>query len=68
MCAKCRGPVDMAEFHLTYIEDEAVYEGPFESRTVNVDYLAVVCRRCRPRELDESEALIAGTDEDLMGS
>lgn len=25
-CAKCGGPVDMSEFHLTYLEDESVEE------------------------------------------
>jgi hypothetical protein len=68
MCAKCLGPVDMTEFHLTYIEDETVDESTFVSRTVNLDYLAVVCRQCRPRALAESEALIAGTDLGLTAS
>lgn len=53
-CAKCGGPVDMCEFHLAYIEDEYVDEGTCGSRTIDVDYLAVVCSRCRPRGISRS--------------
>jgi predicted nucleic-acid-binding Zn-ribbon protein len=53
-CAKCGGPVDMSEFHLTYIEDEAIDTGMYVSSVINVEYLAVVCNRCRPREMSDS--------------
>lgn len=53
-CAKCGGPVDMSEFHLTYIEDEGIDDGLSVSRTINVEYLAVVCKRCCPREVPDS--------------
>lgn len=53
-CAKCGGPVDMSEFHLSYLEDESVDEGPCVSRTIDVNYLAVICRRCHPRNTSQS--------------
>ncbi|MBB5463681.1 hypothetical protein [Paraburkholderia sp. Cpub6] len=53
-CAKCAEPVDMTEFHLTYLQDESVDEGTFVSRTIDVDYLAVVCKQCHPRGISQS--------------
>ncbi|MGF6447595.1 hypothetical protein QF002_008471 [Paraburkholderia youngii] len=41
----------MSEFHLAYLENESVDEGTFVSRTIDVNYLAVVCNRCRPRSI-----------------
>jgi hypothetical protein len=52
-CAKCRALVDMEEFHLTYLESYEVHETNFIVRTVDVDYLAVLCRECRPMQSDE---------------
>ena len=49
-CAKCGAPVDMAEFHLTYVESQAVSMGDRTLDTIDVDYLAVLCRQCRPME------------------
>lgn len=47
-CAKCKGPVDMADWHLTYVEGELDTSGPgFRPR--DIEYLAVVCRKCEPR-------------------
>ena len=48
-CAKCGGPVDMSEFHLAYLEDESIDEGTFVSTMIDLDYLAVVCKRCHPK-------------------
>ena len=47
-CAKCGGDVDMSEWHLTFVEAEADFSG-FGVELANVEYLAVVCRRCAPR-------------------
>jgi hypothetical protein len=53
LCAKCRAPVDMTEFHLTYVESEEVHENSIAIRTVDMDYLAVLCRRCQPAASDK---------------
>ncbi|WP_155681571.1 hypothetical protein [Burkholderia stagnalis] len=45
VCARCEGPVDMTRFHLTYLASSAMHEG-FAMRTLEVDYLAVVCDHC----------------------
>jgi hypothetical protein len=37
ICAKCGGFVDMAEFHLTYLEDEQIYKGTFPVQVVDID-------------------------------
>jgi hypothetical protein len=47
-CAKCRGPVDMTEFHLTYVEEEYIVDESFGVKPVSTHYLAILCRRCRP--------------------
>jgi hypothetical protein len=46
-CAKCSGPVDMSDWHLTYTS------GCFEDtgsgiKILDVDYIVVVCRECAP--------------------
>ncbi|TCG02932.1 hypothetical protein BZM27_52185 [Paraburkholderia steynii] len=64
MCAKCGGPVDMSEFHLAYLEDESKIEGLFQARTVSLDYLAVICRQCRPLTLADSRSFVVDTDSD----
>ena len=48
-CAKCGGPVDMAEFHLTYVESKEVAVNDLILKPVDVRYLAVLCTRCRPK-------------------
>ena len=45
VCARCSGPVDMSDFHLTYSKCEMVYSGIY-GRESNFKYLAVVCQRC----------------------
>ena len=53
LCSKCRAPVDMTEFHLTYVESQEVHESSIVMRTVDMDYLAVLCRKCQPLPLSE---------------
>lgn len=48
-CAKCAGPVDMAEFHLTYVESQEVAVNDLILEPVDVQYLAVLCTQCRPK-------------------
>lgn len=62
-CAKCRGLVDMEEFHLTYLESYEVHETDFIIRTIDVDYLAVLCRKCHPMKLEEC-SLTSSADEE----
>jgi hypothetical protein len=38
----------MTEFHRSYVESEEVAVNSLILKPVNVDYLAVVCRQCRP--------------------
>lgn len=45
VCARCQGPVDMTRFHLTYLASAALNEG-FSMRSLEIDYLAVVCDQC----------------------
>ncbi|KGR99292.1 hypothetical protein X946_1063 [Burkholderia sp. ABCPW 111] len=45
VCARCKGPVDMTRFHLTYLASCAMYIG-FAMQTLETDYLAVVCNHC----------------------
>lgn len=47
-CAKCKGPVDMAAFHLTYTECETQENGDGTATTLGLNYLAVVCNGCAP--------------------
>jgi hypothetical protein len=47
VCAMCRGPVDMCQFHRTYVEDQIESDG-FNSTPIDVNYLAVLCRACDP--------------------
>lgn len=50
-CAKCSGPVDMSAWHLTFLE--GLYDTSCDScRPIEVDYLAVVCRKCVPSRLN----------------
>jgi len=48
-CAKCAGPVDMSDWHLTF--SEALLEEQAHARvgTHEFEYLAVVCKRCAPK-------------------
>lgn len=46
-CAKCSGPVDMSDWHLTFVESEVDTSGS-GFRPIDVKYLAVVCRKCGP--------------------
>jgi hypothetical protein len=46
-CARCRGPVDMTEFHITFTESEMVERDVTILEPVDVDYLAVLCRNCQ---------------------
>lgn len=54
-CSKCRAPVDMAEFHVTYLESYDVHRGANALETVRLKYLAVLCRRCQPWPSDRVE-------------
>jgi hypothetical protein len=54
-CAKCSGPVDMSDWHLTYTEGCQMEERG-GVRIVEVDYVAVVCRECVARTQSEEEA------------
>lgn len=47
-CSKCKGPVDMADWHLSFVEGELDTSGP-AFRPLDIEYLAVVCRKCEPR-------------------
>lgn len=49
VCSKCRGSVDMSQFHLTYLEDQVETDG-FNATPIDVGYLAVLCRACAPSE------------------
>lgn len=54
-CAKCLGPVDMSDWHLTYTEG-CLMEEREEVKILEVDYVAVVCRECVARTQSEVEA------------
>ncbi len=62
LCAKCRAPVEMDEFHLTYVESHEVHVSGFIRRTVDIDYLAVLCRKCRPPTSDECRDCFADAE------
>ena len=48
-CARCSGPVDMSDWHLTFSEGKLEGEGGSVA-TLEFDYLAVVCKRCSPSQ------------------
>lgn len=48
-CVRCGGPVDMAEFHLTYVESQEVAVNDLIMEPIDVQYLAVLCKMCRPK-------------------
>ena len=56
-CAKCKGPVDMSDWHLTFLEDE-IDTSLNRFQPLNVDYIAVVCRQCAPRAIAKASASI----------
>ncbi len=59
-CAKCSGPVDMSDWHLTYT-DGCLEEDCGGVKTLEVDYLAVVCRECAPRaDLEQAAVPLKG--------
>lgn len=38
----------MADFHLAYVEEESAAVDEWSMQSVDVDYLALVCRTCCP--------------------
>jgi DNA-directed RNA polymerase subunit N (RpoN/RPB10) len=48
-CAKCAGPVDTSDWHLTYTDSENEETQPVCVQPIEVDYVARVCRQCAPR-------------------
>lgn len=46
-CAKCSGPVDMADWHVTFTEGKLEEQGGGIA-TLEFHYVAVVCKRCLP--------------------
>jgi hypothetical protein len=48
-CAKCGKPVDMSTWHLTYTEARTEELTPGTFTIHDLEYLAVVCRGCRPQ-------------------
>ncbi len=61
-CAKCSGPVDMSDWHLTYTEGCLIEEPEGKSRILEVDYVAVVCRECVARTQSEEEAELSESE------
>jgi hypothetical protein len=47
ICGKCGGPVDMSDWHLTFVESELELSGSCAEPN-DTQYIAVVCRRCAP--------------------
>lgn len=60
-CARCGGPVDMAEYHRTYLATctDMVNRVGY---TVDADYLAVLCAKCAPHQTTAGQA---GREVDL---
>jgi hypothetical protein len=54
-CAKCGGPVDMSDWHLTYVESDTRFTGDVGD-TLDIDYLVVLCKRCTERRESTEEA------------
>ena len=44
-CAKCYDPVDMSDWHLTFVESDMDMVGD-SFNPLDVTYLAVVCNQC----------------------
>ncbi|CAG9219342.1 hypothetical protein BCAR13_410049 [Paraburkholderia caribensis] len=66
ICAKCGGPVDMTDCHLTYVEDETIDQWMFEVQVVSTADLAVVCRQCRPlTRADSGSFVMYENDEEI---
>ena len=64
-CAKCGGPVDMSDYHLTYVEQDIKFL-PTSTVPQDVDYLAVVCRNCAP--VSGEQVVEVATIETLQAS
>jgi len=47
-CGISGRPVDVTEFHRSYVEGEEIAVNSLILKSVNVDCLAVVCRQCQP--------------------
>lgn len=61
-CAKCGGPVDMADWHLTFVESDIDFSSGC-GQVLDLDYLAVVCKRCDGQERQAVEAKSDPEDE-----
>lgn len=62
-CSRCGAPVDMTEFHVTYLESYEVHRSAITLDTVSLNYLAVLCRKCRPLQSDRVSATTAAEAE-----
>ncbi|MGF6546752.1 hypothetical protein QFZ96_001823 [Paraburkholderia youngii] len=58
-CAKCGGPVDMTEFHVTYVENDLEIINPNMMQPTSVECLAVLCSNCWQNKTTSSEAACA---------
>lgn len=57
-CSRCKAPVDMTRFHLTYVEYSLSGDwGSMVAHTSDVVPLAIVCNKCVPPQ----QRLISGT-------
>ena len=61
-CARCAGPVDMSDWHLTYTDGQYL-ENQGGVRVIEIDYIAVACRECAPRNGESAVALAEERDE-----
>jgi hypothetical protein len=66
ICARCKGPVDMSDWHLTYLENE--FDTSTDSFTIHdLKYTAVLCKKCVPpfseglTTAEEEEPSVQGT-------
>ena len=50
-CAKCGRPVDMTNWHRTYLDHDLRFSGSI-GQTLRIDYLAVLCRACGSGDVD----------------
>lgn len=49
MCAMCNGVVDLSEWHRAYTDGQLEEQSAGTVEVMELDYVAVVCPRCRPK-------------------
>ena len=63
VCALCKGPVDMTQYHLTFLLEKWEDQG-LAGETLWDEYVAVVCETCAPRRSVETSVAMPQLEDE----